>query len=52
MTKARNTLHDFSNPTRSLHVRHGSNKLGYDMRVDFTMTPIDSYDTTQVTKEE
>ncbi len=53
--KARDTLHNFSNRIRSLHVtlRHGSNELGYDMCVDCTMSiPIDSYTTTHVTIEE
>ncbi len=49
--EAQTKLHDFSNPIRSLHtVRHGSNKLGYDMCVDCTMmSPIDLYATTLVT---
>ncbi len=52
--KAQNTLHDFSNHITVCHtVRHGSNKLGYDVCADCTMmTAIDSYDSTHVSIEE
>ncbi len=49
-----NTLHDFSNHITVCHtVRHGSNKLGYDVCADCTMmTAIDTYDSTHVSIEE